>query len=266
MYLEGTIAWLPPRQNIQPEHSLGAEALDDGCFNHPVLILAADNARNEAVVLIITSFGGKDLEERHPKSTRVRSQYLPIYPSKEHPENGMRLFLADNERLFKNSYVAIKPCRTIKTTLLRRWRNGKYKLRDDSLRELVEHIDFESPWPKTIQTPSPVRAPRPVQHTPPEWADQYAAGLATIPTSYNIPSFTSTPPVRAAHSDYHVPVQWTTPSYTYSRYENTPLLHSNNIFESSSPSDDEVSACGAFTRVVVVIAALVGAAWYFNLF
>lgn len=180
----------------------------------------------------------------------------------------MRLFLANNERLCKNSYVSIKPCRTIKASMLGRWRNGKYKLRQDSLRELVEHIDFKSPWPKTIKTPSPVRAPRPVQHTlPAESTYQHPLWPAPTPTSYYILSYAITPPVRPARSDYHVPVQWTYPnsSHTYVRHERTPLIQSSHNYSSPSPPDNEKSVIGDFVQVVVVIAALVGAAWYFKM-
>ncbi|KAH7386706.1 hypothetical protein DE146DRAFT_179389 [Phaeosphaeria sp. MPI-PUGE-AT-0046c] len=266
MYSEGSILWLPPREDILYEYALATDALDEGCFNHPVLVLAADYTHNEAVILIITSFGGKDLQERHPKSTRIRSQYLPIYPSKEHPESGMRLFLADNERLSKESYVTIKPCRTVKATYLRRWRSGRFKLRDESLRELVKHINFVSPWPKTIDTISPIYVPRLVQHTPPEWPHQYPVQHATIPTSNHIPAYTISPPLRSPHSDYHVPVQWTSPPYTHVRHERTPLLLSNHIHELPSLSGDEEDTCEHFARVLVVIAALIGAAWYFKMF
>ena len=53
MYSEGSILWLPPRKDILDEHAFGTEALQDGCLNHPVLVLAADYTRNEAVILIV---------------------------------------------------------------------------------------------------------------------------------------------------------------------------------------------------------------------
>lgn len=206
----------------------------------------------------------------------------------------MRLFLTDNERLFKNSYVTTKPCRTIEATLLRRWRNGKYKLRDDSFRELVEHINFDSPWPKTTQHPSPLSTPQPIHYTPPEWISQYLsppatshssvrapqtahnilpAGhmrqhplqSATTPSSHYIPSYTK-PPVRPARPYHHPPGQWSNPYDPYVRRERTPLLHPSHIYEPPSTSDDDGSTYGDFARVVVVIAAMVGAAWYFKMF
>lgn len=52
MFSAGSILWLPHKQDIPHGHTLATEGLD-GCFNHPVLILAADHAGNEAVVLIV---------------------------------------------------------------------------------------------------------------------------------------------------------------------------------------------------------------------
>lgn len=54
MYSEGSISWLPPKQDLPHEHALATEALDDGCFNHPVLILATDYTRHEAIILIVS--------------------------------------------------------------------------------------------------------------------------------------------------------------------------------------------------------------------
>jgi hypothetical protein len=104
----------------------------------------------------MTSLGGKDLQERHPRNANARSNYVPIHPSNAHPDNDMRLYLAGNQELPKNSYVVTKPCRTIKAALLKPWRHEKYRLSVKSLQKLIKHIGFESPFQKVVHVHLPV--------------------------------------------------------------------------------------------------------------
>jgi hypothetical protein len=53
MYPAGSIHWLLPRDRIPSEHLLAAQEVDEGCYNHPVLILAVDATFTEAAVLIV---------------------------------------------------------------------------------------------------------------------------------------------------------------------------------------------------------------------
>lgn len=47
----GSILFLPPKLEIASEHHYATNAIDDGFFNHPVLILATNSAGTEVVVL-----------------------------------------------------------------------------------------------------------------------------------------------------------------------------------------------------------------------
>jgi hypothetical protein len=53
MYTSGAIFWLPPKSEIPTDHLMAASYIDEGCFNHPVLVLSADHARTEVVVLMV---------------------------------------------------------------------------------------------------------------------------------------------------------------------------------------------------------------------
>jgi hypothetical protein len=53
MYSAGSIYWLPPKEQICSDHLLTTDLLEDGCFNHPVVILATDSSHKEAALLIV---------------------------------------------------------------------------------------------------------------------------------------------------------------------------------------------------------------------
>jgi hypothetical protein len=116
----------------------------------------------------MTSFGGRDLQERHPMSIRDRALYVPIYPSRAHPDNGMLLYLAGNQRLSNSatSYVTLQP-RTIKAALLKAQKR-KCQLSAQSLKEVIKHIGFRSPWPSASHVRQPFISPQPA-HNP--WAE-----------------------------------------------------------------------------------------------
>ncbi|KAH6613050.1 hypothetical protein C7974DRAFT_75248, partial [Boeremia exigua] len=141
----GSIYWLPARDKIPLENLYATIHIESGCFNHPALILWVNSSGTDAIILLITSFGGKDLHVRHPHDTRARSLHLPIYPSNTHPDNGSRLFLKDDARLHRNSYVKIEHQRNVKTVLLVPLRRGACALRKDSYKQLVRHISFHPP-------------------------------------------------------------------------------------------------------------------------
>jgi hypothetical protein len=56
MYSAGAILWLPPKQDVPSQHLLAANTIDEGCFNHPVLILCSDSTHTEVVVLLVCFF------------------------------------------------------------------------------------------------------------------------------------------------------------------------------------------------------------------
>ena len=49
----GTILWLPAKNEIANEHLDAAEIIEDGCFNHPVLILAVKPGNEEVIILMV---------------------------------------------------------------------------------------------------------------------------------------------------------------------------------------------------------------------
>jgi hypothetical protein len=291
MYSRGTILWLPPKSNIPSEHLSAADLVDEGCFNHPVLVLSVNAAETSAIVLIvrvssvphlvpcltllqITSFSGTDLSVRHAHDTKARALHLPIFPSNAHPDNGMRLYLADDQRLSKNSYIKIKPCRTVSTALLRPCKHGKFRLQTKSLKKLIKHMGFTDPWPKVVQVQEPVQAPRPVRSPRPE---------PKLPKVVHRPVYEPVP----CASDYYMPGQWIDdnrpacaslnvpvpwispqdrPARVYSNYERTPLLLPtyNPVYQPKK--DDSGSPWATFAWVVPVFTLVVGTAWYFKAF
>lgn len=52
----GTILWLPAKDDIAKEHLEVAGTIDDGCFDHPVLILAVKPGKKEVVILMVCWF------------------------------------------------------------------------------------------------------------------------------------------------------------------------------------------------------------------
>jgi hypothetical protein len=118
IYSTGMILWLPTKRNIPSHYHLAAETIED----------------------------------RHPWSTKDRSLYLPIYPSRAHPDNGMLLTLKGDKRLSQSqtSYVILKPRRTIKAVLLRPQKR-KCQLSPQSQQQLIKHIGVESSWPTAVQ-------------------------------------------------------------------------------------------------------------------
>jgi hypothetical protein len=55
MYSAGAILWLPSKEDIPSEYHFATESIEEGCFNHPVLILAADPTHTEVIFLLVRS-------------------------------------------------------------------------------------------------------------------------------------------------------------------------------------------------------------------
>lgn len=55
MYARGAILWLPPKANIPSEHLSAADSVEEGCFNHPVLVLSVNAAETTAIVLVVSA-------------------------------------------------------------------------------------------------------------------------------------------------------------------------------------------------------------------
>ncbi|KAF6219505.1 hypothetical protein HO133_003974 [Letharia lupina] len=148
VFIPGQLSYLPKRRDDEP-FSLSGSEIPDGCSDHPVVILATDQRERKAVVLILTSFGGKSLNE-HSSIPRIRASHLPIHPSPVHPDNGILLFLDQDIELRKMSYVNTESPRQIEWALLQRHyreqRTGeRFRLRPDSFAKLLDYIGSEAP-------------------------------------------------------------------------------------------------------------------------
>jgi hypothetical protein len=210
----------------------------------------------------MTSLGGKDLQERHPKNSKLRSHHVPIHPSNAHPDNGMRLYLIDNQKLPKNSYVQLKPRRTIKAALLKPWKHEKYQLSAKSLKTLKKHIGFKSPWPSTIHVRQPCPSPPP-EHNP--WT-----GLNSNRTPPAIPY---TPkyqrPVGWASPQDQRPVGWPFsgdwPAHLQPSNARIPLMQP--VHRPVTPQRNvEFGAVCALIQLLISVFVLAFLAWYFNMF
>ncbi|KAJ4403596.1 hypothetical protein N0V91_006472 [Didymella pomorum] len=136
---QGRIMWLPAAEDL-PERAVrrahGKGAVEDGIYNHPVVIVSRPAEDEQAVHFhLITSLQGKKLDQLYPKSnefhTSRRSWYLPISPSPEHPDATSKkakkrfptLALADGASLRWDSYVNIRHVYKIDWTLLKPYSN-----------------------------------------------------------------------------------------------------------------------------------------------
>ncbi|KAI1737873.1 hypothetical protein F4680DRAFT_201018 [Xylaria scruposa] len=142
--LAGCIKWLPPKDELVVSDTI----LDDGCYNHPVLLLTSHLPDGKAEIFIITSFGGVDLETRFPTQMEARRHHLPIAPSPTHPDNGILLVLRDqSHKLRKDSYVNTRDKRVVQVDLLRpynRRRPDPY-LSKKSFKQLCQYANYEGP-------------------------------------------------------------------------------------------------------------------------
>ncbi|KAI0967544.1 hypothetical protein F4678DRAFT_445951 [Xylaria arbuscula] len=139
--LAGCIKWLPRKDKLIPADSA---TIDEGCCNHPVVVLSTETRSGRVEVLIITSFGGVDLETKFPTENQARRNHLPIAPGKAHPDNGILLCLQDRAHLRKRSYVNTRDKRSILLASLRPYnrRGPEIFLSKRSYKTLVKHAKF----------------------------------------------------------------------------------------------------------------------------
>ncbi|KAG8531632.1 uncharacterized protein KY384_003263 [Bacidia gigantensis] len=215
--LAGCILWLPRRDEID-EHLLVGADIGNGCFNHPIVVLSADQVGGKATVLILTSFDGQDLAKRHPENRHLRDHHLPIFPSAAHPDNGILLSLDSDLQLRKKSYIKTEVQVIINVASLIPYnRTGKkYKLQQKSYHTLATYINFTpptaNPRPRrdlsnqfSVYSPPsslPIHAgPRPssrtIQRTPPQipptrYYSPVTSQAPAPPPSYLIPIVTNT--------------------------------------------------------------------------
>ncbi|KAI1074253.1 hypothetical protein F5B20DRAFT_586484 [Whalleya microplaca] len=164
-HLAGCILWLPPK------HMLPEDAdLEEGIYKHPVVILSPQIEDDKVVVLIITSFGGKDLATKHSNDAALRLAHLPIKPCSAHPDNGMLLRLEDSSlELRKKSYVKTKSKHHIKFKSLETYerRGPEYVLARSSYQDLIEYIRYTVPLTHPRSNTVSSSSPRPPSQTAP---------------------------------------------------------------------------------------------------
>lgn len=294
----GSILWLPSRSDIATEYSSAIKDFDEGCFNHPVLVLATNSAKTEVVVLMVTSFAGTDLKDRHPTNLKTRALYIPIDPSNPHPDNGSLLHLKGAARLRKKSYINIQPRGPFKAALLRSLQQPPCMLKKDSLKALIEQINFTSPWKVTVIVPAAVprtdvptnRSPLPAAYYIP------AAAIATQPARLNhISQASNTPPAQtpqpslnrqlSSDSNWNYGTSWATyqamntnttiPTWPIHSNERTPLLPTSSrqsrAFTTSQryghkDRDESGSSPARVFGITTLVAALVFVVYHWNLF
>lgn len=176
IYEVGAILWLPPKDQIPGDLQSRTE-IDDGCFDHPALIIWIDQGFTKATILIITSFNSRGLFEKHGNNKAARLDHLPIYPSNPHPDNGELLYLEGNAALSKKSYVKTGKQHTVDPSVLRPDRSTKGKLSKESLTVLIKYINFTPPV-----EPSPVfPAESSTLHSPQRSRPPYSDAPTHIP-------------------------------------------------------------------------------------
>ncbi|KAM7219705.1 hypothetical protein V8F06_004918 [Rhypophila decipiens] len=175
---------------------------ESGCYNHPVLVLSPvptnssitsatarrDSCRQEqnTTILIITSFGGRDIMEKYPLSSGAeeRRTYLPISPARQHPDltDIPVLRLEGDLRMAKRSYVNITRKYTIPLQALRdyrdpgNWRGDhpdgdisglRYVLTRESYLVVARQAKYNIPTVSAAGVSIPVALPSPPPVPPP---------------------------------------------------------------------------------------------------
>ncbi|KAL8792014.1 MAG: hypothetical protein Q9195_005355 [Heterodermia aff. obscurata] len=242
----GSILFLPRKVQVRLYSDVLAsdsEAIEEGQYNHPVLIFAVSRDKTRVLALILTTFGNTPISTKFPDRDssrsnahilRIRRLYLPIHPA-EHPDPLITLRLADNLTLNRNSYVRIETPVIIETRLLRHLYVGPRRLKKGSFKELQTQVQFQIPdgFSTTTRVVSPISNDlpsipypnrlydvvneRPAVHTPVD-PSSYAAvllqhGITPVETRpqhhnrpYRTPNYQPTTPTPVVQAAYIPPV------------------------------------------------------------
>ena len=189
----GSILFLPEKDPHRPySHVVASDSglIEDGQYNHPVLIFAVNRDKTRVLALIVhrtppnapllsssppphfqfpytnpsqlptaagrpisTKFRDSEPPRSNDHILRLRRQYLPIYPA-PHPDLDISLHLANNLFLKRNSYINIGTSLMIETRLLRSMWEGPRRLKKSSFKELQKHVPFTIPDGFSVATPS----------------------------------------------------------------------------------------------------------------
>ncbi|GAW23836.1 hypothetical protein ANO14919_134130 [Xylariales sp. No.14919] len=236
--LAGCIKWLPPKEELKP----GDVGIDEGCCNHPVVVLSTRTHNSRVEILVITSLKGSNLETRFPTQKQLRLNHLPIAPSKKHPDNDILLSLKDASRpLRKKSYINTRDRHTVHLASLRSYnrRGPEIFLSKKSYQVLTTYILFaeapEEPEPYSLAAGNIPRISSDVGLGS-SIGDQRSAAAEDVafllnyhrrsiednrtrrPPPSHYPPVTHTPPVT------HIPRVTHVPRVTVARAERQPLI------------------------------------------
>ncbi|KAK1590398.1 uncharacterized protein LY79DRAFT_590363 [Colletotrichum navitas] len=155
--LSGKIMWLPSRNSI-PSNLL-EPVLDNGAYNHPVVIMSNNTSPEGLVeVFLITSFGTRSIAEAFDHKWKHWLQYTPIEPA-FHPEVAQLRLIEGSQRLEKPSYVNTRQAHMVQLAALRPHRGsgpGADSVIDQAslktLRAMSNFIDLFNPrTPKRLR-------------------------------------------------------------------------------------------------------------------
>jgi hypothetical protein len=129
---------LPRKAEIE-ESITNTLTIENGIFNHPVVILSKEIYLGKVAIFVVTSFDNTPIERRHHDPVR-RQSYLPIHPA-SHPDTSRILIAAHGKTMKKQSYVNTKNVHEIPYTALRScWRDGDLHLEKESVRLLASEL------------------------------------------------------------------------------------------------------------------------------
>ncbi|RFN41757.1 glycosyl hydrolase [Fusarium flagelliforme] len=129
---------LPKKTEIE-ESITETLSIENGIFNHPVVILSREIYRGKVAIFVVRSFDNTPIERRHHDPVR-RQSYLPIHPA-THPDTRRILIAAHGKTMKKQSYVNTKNIYEIPFIALRPcWRDGDLHLEKESVRLLASEL------------------------------------------------------------------------------------------------------------------------------
>ena len=158
----GCILWLPPKADVGKISDPKLDRQDPGFFDHPVLILNIEIAGPQSATVQfarMTSLHKRTLSEIH--SSKL-DDYLPIFPTGPHPENGIRLRLeneASKRGMTDTCYVCIREgIFSVDFRALRCYSAGqkadgyRHRLREESFNQVMSKLGrSSSAWIETEQ-------------------------------------------------------------------------------------------------------------------
>ncbi|KPM42502.1 hypothetical protein AK830_g4042 [Neonectria ditissima] len=229
--LPGRIMWLPKQEQLQYDLTI-----DDGCYNHPVVILSPYPQDEDVIVLLITSLNGRALQDCR-WTVDIRASHLPIHPCDPHPDSSKLLRLEANRELKKKSLAC--------------------SFSAASYKELLESAHFEPP----MSSPSGLGPKQPAGLGPSQLNNpgQDPAGYPVLPqthasSSQQVQQATRDRPISTTFTYSYVaaarPIQ-------YARVElHTPHVPARNqysVFEANPPDSVDLERQIRFNAAVAQV-------------